>query len=98
MEDIYHLVRLLLKHNPSAAPPSTQTLSSVFTQYEDLRIARTSAMVEGARKMGSEVRVVEGLEEAKKRDDWLKRTLPVQALAHLDAFVNEPFEEGKSEI
>ena len=47
-EDIYHLVRLLTKHNPSAAPPSTELLETVFSEYEQLRIARTSALVLGA--------------------------------------------------
>jgi salicylate hydroxylase len=98
MEDIYHLVRLLLKHNPSSASPSTETLSAIFTEYETLRIPRTSALVAAARKQG-EIRVVEDLEAAKERDQMLKNPLTAEEKAvRFQGFINQPFPEGQSEI
>ncbi|KAI0692348.1 FAD/NAD(P)-binding domain-containing protein [Cerioporus squamosus] len=98
LEDIYHLVRLLVKHNPSASAPSTATLESVFTELEQLRIARTSELVKGARKMG-EMRVVSGVEACKKRNE-LVRTMftPERAEAMMQDLWKNPFEPGKSEI
>lgn len=70
-EDVYHFVRLLKKHNPSASAPSTELLSTIFTEYESLRMARTSALVKGARKQG-EARVVEGVEACKARNNSIR--------------------------
>ncbi|EMD37072.1 hypothetical protein CERSUDRAFT_155529 [Gelatoporia subvermispora B] len=70
-EDIYHFIRLLVKHNPSAAGPSTDVLQAVFSEYETIRIPRTSALVQGARKRGDD-RVLQGAEERKKRNELIK--------------------------
>ena len=60
-------MRLLTKYNPSAAAPSTEILETIFSEYEQLRIARTSALVLGARRQG-EARVVQGVEACRARD------------------------------
>ncbi|RDX45672.1 FAD/NAD(P)-binding domain-containing protein [Lentinus brumalis] len=98
LEDIYHLVRLLVKHNPTASVPSTATLESVFTELEQLRIPRTSGLVKKARKMG-DIRVVSGVEACKKRNE-LVRTMftPEVARGMMEDFLKHPFEPGKSEI
>ena len=96
-EDIYHLVRLLTKHNPSAAAPSTALLETVFSEYEQLRITRTSALVLGARRQG-EARVVQGVEACRMRDAALKAmfTSADFGKGQLD-FYAHPF-TGESEI
>ncbi|KAG1751627.1 uncharacterized protein EDB91DRAFT_1106403 [Suillus paluster] len=70
-EDIYHIMRLLKKYNPSAGQPSTELLSQVFTDYQDLRLLRTSELVRGARKQG-EARVVEGIDACRARDEVIR--------------------------
>jgi salicylate hydroxylase len=71
-EDIYHLTRLLDQHNGDRQPLHTSALSAIFAEYEDIRIARTSALVQGARKMG-ELRVVQGPEACKVRDEYFRK-------------------------
>ncbi|KAG1881389.1 hypothetical protein C8R48DRAFT_680793 [Suillus tomentosus] len=70
-EDIYHLMRLLKKYNPSTGQPSTELLSQVFIDYQDLRLPRTSELVRGARQQG-EVRVVEGIEACRVRNEKVR--------------------------
>ncbi|KIJ67862.1 hypothetical protein HYDPIDRAFT_107388 [Hydnomerulius pinastri MD-312] len=70
-EDIYHLVRLLKKYNPSASDPSNETLVQVFQEYQNLRLPRTAELVKGARRQG-ETRVVSGIEACKRRDEMVK--------------------------
>ncbi|KAG2150428.1 hypothetical protein DEU56DRAFT_728804 [Suillus clintonianus] len=70
-EDIYHIMRLFKIYNPSAAQPSTELLSQVFTDYQDLRLPRTSELVRGARKQG-EARVVEGIDACRARDETIR--------------------------
>ena len=98
-EDIYHLVRLLTKHNPSAAPPSTELLETVFSEYEQLRFIRTSELVKGARKQGETVRVVSGEEACRARNEAVKA---VYADEHFMKrwleFFSHPFRMGESEI
>ncbi|RDX45664.1 FAD/NAD(P)-binding domain-containing protein [Lentinus brumalis] len=97
LEDIYHLVRLLAKHNPSAAPPSTATLESVFTELEQLRIPRTSELVKKARKMG-DIRVVSGVEACKQRNELVRTMFTSEvAKAMFEDLRKNPFELGKSE-
>ena len=67
LEDCYHLTRLLVAHNPSGAAPTTALLGTVFTEFERLRIARTSALVKRARQH-DELLVVSGADACKKRD------------------------------
>ncbi|KAG2046341.1 FAD/NAD(P)-binding domain-containing protein [Suillus hirtellus] len=67
-EDIYHFMRLLGKHNPSADKLSTELLLRVFTDYQDLRLLRTSELVREARRQG-EIRVVEGVEASRRASD-----------------------------
>ncbi|KAI0675067.1 FAD/NAD-P-binding domain-containing protein [Trametes maxima] len=99
-EDIYHLVRLLGKYNPDASAPPTELLSKVFGEYESLRIERTSALVKRARKQG-EVRVVNGIEESKKRNDVLRaETGQRDAFSGpaYDEIAKFPFEIGHGEV
>ncbi|KAG2126883.1 uncharacterized protein EDB93DRAFT_1109500, partial [Suillus bovinus] len=70
-EDIYHFVRLLGKHNPSADQLSTELLLRVFTDYQDLRLLHTSELVRGARRQG-EIRVVEGVDACRTRDEAIR--------------------------
>ncbi|KAI0633797.1 FAD/NAD-P-binding domain-containing protein [Trametes polyzona] len=106
LEDVYHLARLLVKHNPTAAPPSTALLSTVFTELEGLRISRTSMLVRKARIMG-EMRVVDGAERCQERDAnvramWEGKSRMkgnVEAVRALYAdLLDHPFEVGKSEV
>jgi len=97
-EDIYHLVRLLVQHNPSAGVPSTSLLSKIFTEFENLRIQRTSELVKKARAQG-ESRVVDGVDACKERNDRLRAAWQDQSgyLAGVQDMYNRPFSE-KSEI
>jgi salicylate hydroxylase len=66
-----HLVRLLIEHHPNAdTEPSAAVLSRVFTEFEGARMERTATLVRGAREAG-EMRVVEGVEKARARNDAL---------------------------
>ncbi|TFY57846.1 hypothetical protein EVJ58_g6782 [Rhodofomes roseus] len=97
-EDIYHLVRLLVKHNPSAAPPSTELLNAVFSEYEQLRFARTSELVKGARKQG-DLRVLQGEEACRARNESLKAMWADENFTqNWLQFFEHPFVTGKSEI
>lgn len=96
-EDIYHLVRLLLKYNPDAAGPSTELLGKVFREYETLRIERTTALVKQARHQG-EVRVVNGVEECKKRNDRLRTQDDMFSEGRYHQIMAYPFAIGHSEI
>jgi salicylate hydroxylase len=64
-------MRLLKKYNPSASQPSTELLSQVFTDYQDLRLPRTSELVKGARRQG-EARVVEGIDACRARNEAVR--------------------------
>ena len=94
-EDIYHLVRLLTQHNPSAAPPSTELLDKAFGEYSTLRVPRTSQLVARAREMGKGY-VVQGPEACKARNAALralwndKEAMAAQAAdMYLQPFVGE---------
>ncbi|KAK7039308.1 FAD/NAD(P)-binding domain-containing protein [Favolaschia claudopus] len=68
-EDADYLVQLLVKHRPNASQESTTAeFSAWFKEFEEARIERTAMLVRGARETG-ETRVVDGLEEARKRND-----------------------------
>ncbi|KAI0688032.1 hypothetical protein BC835DRAFT_1408199 [Cytidiella melzeri] len=71
LEDVDMLADLLEKHNPSSAPPSTETLETVFTEMEAERIPRSSALVKGARRQG-EARVVSGVDACLKRNQQFR--------------------------
>ncbi|KAI0769639.1 FAD/NAD-P-binding domain-containing protein, partial [Trametes elegans] len=96
-EDVYHLIRLLTKYNPDAGVPSTKLLSSLFTEFETLRIARTSALVRGAREQGR-IRVVSGVEACKRRNEFIRTTEDHFSRAAFKAIVGYPFELGHSEV
>jgi salicylate hydroxylase len=68
-EDIYHLTRLLGAH-PGAAEDNA-TLQKVFTEYERVRIPRSTMLIEMARKQG-ESRVVEGVEASLARNQQVR--------------------------
>lgn len=97
-EDTYHLIRLLVKHNPKASPPSTELLSNVFRDYEGIRIPRTAELVKGARKQG-EVRVVDGVEACLARNEVVRKIWEEdeQVLNALDYLLSGPF-RGESGI
>ncbi|KAG8870958.1 hypothetical protein FRB97_009219, partial [Tulasnella sp. 331] len=62
-EDIYHFDHILAGYIPPPAmtPASTALLDIIFTEYETLRIARTSSMAKAARAQG-DMRVLLGEE------------------------------------
>ena len=97
-EDTYHLVRLLIKHNPKASPPSTELLSTIFSEYEGIRIPRTAELVKGARKQG-EVRVVDGVEACLARNEMVRKMWQddEELLEASDYLLSGPF-QGNSEI
>ncbi|KAJ7676503.1 hypothetical protein DFH06DRAFT_1466010 [Mycena polygramma] len=70
-EDVDKLVHLLLEHTLPDAEPSAEALSTVFLAFEGLRMERTATLVKGARKEG-EMRVVEGVEQARARNDAIR--------------------------
>lgn len=72
-EDVDLLITLLEKHNLSSSPPSTALLESLFSEFEAVRIPRSSAMVKGARAQG-ETRVAEGVEACLKRNAQYRET------------------------
>ncbi|KAG2123411.1 hypothetical protein DEU56DRAFT_50166 [Suillus clintonianus] len=94
-EDVYHFMRLLRKHNPSAGQLSTELLSRVFVDYQDLRLLRTSELVRGARRQG-EIRVVEGVDACRARDEAIRAGLNDDAArrAH-DELLSGPFTESE---
>jgi salicylate hydroxylase len=68
-EDVDSLVRLLIEHHPAPdTEPSSVVLSTIFTEFEAKRMERTATLVKDARKEG-ELRVVEGIEQARARND-----------------------------
>jgi len=97
-EDIYHLVRLLVKHNLKASPPSTELLSTIFREYEGIRIPRSAKLVTNARKNG-EVRVVDGVDACLARNHVVRKAWKddEKALDASEYFLSGPF-TGKSEI
>lgn len=70
-EDVYHLVRVLLKFNPDGSSPSTEALGKAFDEYEQIRLPRTARLVKEARKIG-ESRVLQGVEPCKIRNAFLR--------------------------
>ncbi|EKM53969.1 uncharacterized protein PHACADRAFT_145505 [Phanerochaete carnosa HHB-10118-sp] len=70
-EDLGLLIDLLEKHNPSAASPSTDTLKTIFAEFERARLSLTAHLVKKARIQG-EMRVVTGAEECIKRNDFYR--------------------------
>ncbi|KAG2065511.1 FAD/NAD(P)-binding domain-containing protein [Suillus decipiens] len=95
LEDIYHLMRLLGKYNPSAEQPSTEILLRVFTDYQDLRLLRTSELVKKARRQG-EIRVVEGLDACRARDETIRIEFNDDAARRArDELLSGPFTESE---
>ncbi|KAE9397735.1 FAD/NAD(P)-binding domain-containing protein [Gymnopus androsaceus JB14] len=98
LEDIYHLVRVLVQYNPLAQDPPTQTLVNAFEEYERIRLSRTSFLVKEARRMG-ETRVVNGTDACISRNEairgiWANTTVGLKNLAQMRS---GPF-DGQSEI
>ncbi|KAE9409016.1 FAD/NAD(P)-binding domain-containing protein [Gymnopus androsaceus JB14] len=98
LEDIYHLVRVLVQYNPLAQDPATQTLVNAFKEYENIRLSRTSLLVKEARRMG-ETRVVSGTDACISRNETIRKTWedPALGLKNLAQVRSGPF-EGQSEI
>lgn len=97
-EDVYHLIRVLLKFNPDGSPPSTEVLEKAFKEYESIRIPRTTDLVREARKTG-ESRALQGVDSCKARnavlrDLWSDKEKLVASYSHV---WEQPF-VGKSEI
>jgi salicylate hydroxylase len=67
----------------------------VFTDYQDLRLLHTSELVKGARRQG-EIRVVEGVDACKARDEAIRAGLNDDAArrAH-DELLLGPFTENE---
>lgn len=81
-----------------AFSPSTELLSTIFSEYESTRIQRTAELVKSARKMG-EVRVVDGVDACLARNErvrkiWADDENVLDASAYL---LGGPF-TGKSQI
>ena len=82
--------------NPST-PISTETLASIFSEYEQIRINRSAFLVKEAKRQG-DLRVVPNEEEGKMRDEVIKEHNAKQAFLEAYHFTaNGPF-EGNSEI
>ena len=72
-EDVYHLIRILLKHHKDPqVNPTTEELSAIFKEFESIRIERTTALVQRAHDRGNKVRVVTTEEEASQRDKYIR--------------------------
>ncbi|KAG1866039.1 hypothetical protein F4604DRAFT_986638 [Suillus subluteus] len=94
-EDIYHFMRLLGKHNPSADQLSTELLLRVFTDYQDLRLLRTSELVRGARQRG-EFRVVAGVDACRARNEAIRTGFDNDAARKVrDELWSGPFTESE---
>ncbi|KAG8878288.1 hypothetical protein FRB97_002638 [Tulasnella sp. 331] len=91
-EDIYHLDRLLQAHipSPNTTTASTTLLDKIFTEFETLRIARTSVLVKAARAQG-EMRVVSGEKACLARDQTLKSAVPLLAGKAMEELKKHPF-------
>ncbi|KAF9072189.1 hypothetical protein BDP27DRAFT_1320882 [Rhodocollybia butyracea] len=96
LEDIYHIVRVLMKYNPSAEHPSTETLEKAFKEYESIRLPRTSMLVKQARNMG-ESRVVNGIDACIVRNEAIRAIWkdPVAASKGLGDKRSGPFEQSE---
>ncbi|KIK47163.1 hypothetical protein CY34DRAFT_799699 [Suillus luteus UH-Slu-Lm8-n1] len=94
-EDVYHMMRLLKKYNPSTGQPSIELLSQVFSDYQDLRISRTSELVRRARQQG-EARVVEGIDACRVRDEKIRMGSQDDAarMAHFE-LLSGPFKHSE---
>ena len=97
-----------MQHNPRAGPPSTETLKAVFLELEAYRITRTAMLVKKARAQG-EIRVVEGVEACKRRNDVVRGMYSVPEGATPEMvkegirevykdILDFPFSPGESEI
>lgn len=97
-EDVYHLIRLLIKYNPDATSPSTELLTKVFSEYESIRLPRTSQLVKEARKAGDQ-RVVEGLDQSIARNEVIRQVWhdEEKVLRSYDSLLSGPY-TGQSEI
>ncbi|KAF9227280.1 FAD/NAD(P)-binding domain-containing protein [Gyrodon lividus] len=94
-EDIYHLVRILNEHNPSASQPSTKTLGHVFQKYQGLRLPITTELVKGARRRG-EARVISGVEACKRRNELVKSIFSDEGSRKAQAeLLSGPFRESE---
>lgn len=89
------MMRLLKKYNPSTGQPSTELLSQVFSDYQDLRISRTSELVRRARQQG-EARVVEGIDACRVRDEKIRMGSHDDAarMAHFE-LLSGPFKDSE---
>ena len=94
-EDIYHLLRQLKLHKISATNPiSTEALEAVFRDYENVRISRSTKLVEGARTEGDKVRVVHGIEACKARDQIVAESQGEKAtLLRMQSYSSHPFKD-----
>ena len=82
------MTTLLQKHNPQAEAPSTQTLNTIFTEYEGIRLPRTAALVQEARKQG-DLRVVSGVAACKERNNVF-REIQKQDAALIQRYAEVP--------
>lgn len=71
MEDIGQLIQCLKKHNLDATAPSTALLTTVFAEYESVRLPRSALLVKAANDRGH-MRVVSTEAAALERDEKVK--------------------------
>ena len=97
-EDVYHLIRCLVKYNTDPLSPiSTETLHTIFSEYEDIRLNRSAFLVKRAKHQG-DLRVVPNEEEGKKRDLLIKNNSTDEAFFEQYHFTAKGPFEGQSEI
>jgi len=87
-----------VKHNPEASSPATELLSTIFNEYESIRIPRTAELVRTARKQG-EIRVVDGIDACLKRNEIIRKNFgdDEKVLDASEYLLSGPY-KGKSEI
>ncbi|PQE31679.1 Salicylate hydroxylase protein [Rutstroemia sp. NJR-2017a WRK4] len=93
MEDCYHLQRLLPSVTERDSPISTSELTTIFSEFAQLRQPRTAALVAGARAQGED-RVVEAGPKTEERNERMRQKHSDTGtwIKIYDALLKEPFE------
>jgi salicylate hydroxylase len=89
----------LEKHNPGAASPSTELLSTIFLEYEGIRIPRMAEVVDGGRKH-HKLWILDGVEACLARNNAVRKIWKDEEEILHDSskyYMDQPF-KGKSEI
>ncbi|EJU01997.1 FAD/NADP-binding domain-containing protein [Dacryopinax primogenitus] len=91
-EDVYHLVRLLLKH----APFTEENLDKAFTEYANVRMDRVRRTIEQTKKEG-DLRMIKGREACLAREEGLTRGMGTETWKIILEMISGPF-TGEREI